>query len=93
MNLFNLEIFTSAIDNVFLKNERQCIVNTVNLHSFIVSLGDSISHKALISSDVLLPDGPGMLLTSCIINGKKIDKIAGLSTLDVALNYYKNCIV
>ena len=88
MNLFNFEIFTGVINNVFLQEERQCIVNTINPHSFIVSLSDPEFHKALKSSDVLLPDGSGILLASYIINGKKIDKVTGPSALDVALNQY-----
>jgi N-acetylglucosaminyldiphosphoundecaprenol N-acetyl-beta-D-mannosaminyltransferase len=88
MNLFNFEIFTGAIDNVFLQDERQCIVNTINPHSFIVSLGDPKFHEALKSSDVLLPDGSGILLASYIINGKKIDRITGPSALDAALYHF-----
>ena len=92
MNLFNFEIFTGVINNVFLQEERQCIVNTINPHSFIVSLSDPEFHKALKSSDILLPDGSGILLASYIINGKKIDKVTGPSALDVALSYYnKKC--
>ena len=88
MNLFNFEIFTGAIDNVFLQDERQCIVNTINPHSLIVSLSDPEFHKALKSSDVLLPDGAGILFASHIINDRKIDKITGPSALDIALNHY-----
>ena len=88
MNLFNFEIFTGAINNIFLQEKKQCIVNTINPHSFIVSLSDSEFHKALKSSDILLPDGSGILLASRIINSKKIDKITGPSALDIALNHY-----
>jgi N-acetylglucosaminyldiphosphoundecaprenol N-acetyl-beta-D-mannosaminyltransferase len=88
MNLFNFEIFIGVLDDIFLQDERQCIVNTINPHSFIVSLGDPKFHKALTSSDVLLPDGSGILLASYIIYGKKIDKITGPSALDAALNHF-----
>ena len=93
MDLFNFEIFTGTIDDVFLQDEKQCIVNTINSHSFIVSLGDPKFHEALKSSDVLLPDGSGILLASYIINGKKINRITGPSALDDVLNNYKDCII
>ena len=88
MNLFNFEIFTGVINNVFLQGKKQCIVNTINPHSFIVSLSDPEFHKALKSSDILLPDGSGILLASYIINGKKIDKVTGPSALDAALYHF-----
>ena len=72
MNLFNFEIFTGVIDDVFLQNERLCVVNTINPHSLIVSLSDPEFDKALKSSDVLLPDGAGILFASYIINNRKI---------------------
>jgi N-acetylglucosaminyldiphosphoundecaprenol N-acetyl-beta-D-mannosaminyltransferase len=93
MNLFDFKIFTGAINNIFLQEKKQCIVNTINPHSFIVSLSDSEFHKALKSSDILLPDGSGILLASRIINNKKIDKITGPSALDDVLNNYKDCII
>ena len=88
MNLFNFEIFTGTFNDVFLQERNQYIVNTINPHSFIVSLNDPEFHKALMSSDILLPDGSGILLASYIINGKKIDKMTGPSALDVALNHF-----
>jgi len=87
MKLFDFEIFTGVIDDDFFQDKNQCIVNTINPHSFIVSLGDPEFHKALKSSDVLLPDGSGILFASYIINGRKIDKITGPSALDAALYY------
>jgi len=88
MNLFNFEIFTGVFNNVFLQEKKQCIVNTINPHSFIVSLSDPEFHRALKSSNILLPDGSGILLASYIINSEKIDKITGPSALDIALNHY-----
>ena len=93
MNLFNFEIFTGVINNVFLQGKKQWIVNTINPHSFIVSLSDPEFHKALKSSDILLPDGSGILLASYIINGKKINRITEPSALDDVLNNYKDCII
>ena len=88
MNLFNFKIFTGFVNGIFLQEGVQCIVNTINPHSLIVSLNDSGFHKALKSSDILLPDGSGILFASRIINNKKIDKITGPSTLDAALDHY-----
>jgi N-acetylglucosaminyldiphosphoundecaprenol N-acetyl-beta-D-mannosaminyltransferase len=73
-NLNTLELFIS-----------KTIINTVNPHSYCVAQKDELFAEALKSSDILLPDGSGMVMASRILNGKKISKIAGADLHDYLL--------
>lgn len=73
-NLNTLELFIS-----------KTIINTVNPHSYCVAQKDELFAEALKSSDILLPDGSGMVIASRILNGKKISKIAGADLHDYLL--------
>lgn len=73
-NLNTLELFIS-----------KTIINTVNPHSYCLSQKDKLFSKALKSSDILLPDGIGMVFASKILNGEKISKIAGADIHDYLL--------
>ena len=53
------------------------IVNTINPHSYCVAKQDSDFETALLASDVLLPDGVGIVWAARMLNGQKIQKIAG----------------
>ncbi len=57
--------------------DKKCIINTINPHSFCKAKKDKVFTEALLSSDVLLPDGSGIVLATKILTGKKINKIAG----------------
>lgn len=61
------------------------IINTVNPHSYCEAQKDKLFAEALKSSDILLPDGSGMVMASRILNGKKISKIAGADLHDYLL--------
>ena len=87
MELFDFKIFTSDPKDIFMHDKKQFIVNTLNPHSFVLSRNDPQFYKALKASDVLLPDGIGIIIASYIINRKKIDKITGPLLLDIALNH------
>ena len=53
------------------------VINTINPHSYCVALEDIVFKEALLASDILLPDGVGILYASKILKNKKIKKIAG----------------
>ena len=57
--------------------KKKKIINTINPHSFRLAKNDKIFELALISSDVLLPDGIGIVWAEKFLNNKKIKKIAG----------------
>jgi len=75
MNILDFEIFTRSIQELSLNN--RMIINTINPHSYAISKDDYFFKKALKHSDVLLPDGVGILVATRILKNKRISKIAG----------------
>ena len=73
--ILGYKIFEHTLKSIdFDKNK---IINTINPHSYCLSRYDKLFNEALQSSDILLPDGTGIVLASKIVNNKKINKIAG----------------
>tara|TARA_R110002049_G_scaffold309052_2_gene516254 strand:+ start:12421 stop:13146 length:726 start_codon:yes stop_codon:yes gene_type:complete len=83
--LLNLNIYTKSLDVLDIKSVR--IINTINPHSYCVSKQDTDFEAALQASDVLLPDGVGIVLAAKILNGQKIRKVAGF---DIFIYLMKN---
>ncbi len=53
------------------------IINTINPHSFCIALTDGEFKKSLTESNILLPDGEGIVLAIRLLNRINIYKIAG----------------
>lgn len=82
-------VFSSNLEDIDLN--KKCIINTINPHSYCVAKKDPLFQDALASSDVLLPDGSGIVLASKVLLGKKIKKIAGADIHTHLLKYaYSN---
>jgi N-acetylglucosaminyldiphosphoundecaprenol N-acetyl-beta-D-mannosaminyltransferase len=60
-----------------LNGHLQTIINTINPHSYCVAKTDKQFRGALEASDVLLPDGIGIVYAAKWLLGKRIPKIAG----------------
>ena len=78
MNLNDLvkyKIYTASPSSI--NTDEKCIINTINPHSYCVAKKDRDFNEALLSSEVLLPDGFGMVLATRFLTGQKINKIAG----------------
>lgn len=73
--IINHHIYKDLLSEIPLG--KKCIINTINPHSFCEAKKDKVFTEALLSSDVLLPDGSGIVLATKILIGKKIKKIAG----------------
>ena len=73
-NILGFQI-TSSLEDLDIKGKY--IINTINPHSYCLSKNDSIFNKSLQSSDILLPDGTGIVLAARILNNQSITKIAG----------------
>ena len=82
IRLNGYKIFASGVEEVCLKSNERLVINTINAHSYIVAKKDDQFKKALIESDILLPDGEGIVLMAKIIGKKKIKKIAGADIHD-----------
>lgn len=63
----------------------QFVINTINPHSYCIAKSDLKFREALKSSDVLLPDGIGIVFATKWILGKTISKISGSDLHDFML--------
>ncbi|WP_405410842.1 WecB/TagA/CpsF family glycosyltransferase [Maribacter sp. Asnod1-A12] len=68
-------IYNSSLE--YLPNKPKLLVNTINQYSYCIAEEDVDFKKALLDSDVLLPDGVGIVLASKWLNGVSVKKIAG----------------
>ena len=60
-----------------LPDKAKLLINTLNAHSYNVALNNPAFEKALLASDVLLPDGVSVVWAEAFLNKRKIKKIAG----------------
>lgn len=73
--LLNYKIFDKSLCDLNLNKYR--IINTINAHSYCVANKDLHFKEALEDSDILLPDGIGIVWAEKFLNGNRIKKIAG----------------
>jgi N-acetylglucosaminyldiphosphoundecaprenol N-acetyl-beta-D-mannosaminyltransferase len=57
--------------------DHKVVINTINQYSYCVAKQDPDFQKALRESDILLPDGEGIVLAERMLTGKRIQKISG----------------
>jgi N-acetylglucosaminyldiphosphoundecaprenol N-acetyl-beta-D-mannosaminyltransferase len=55
----------------------QIMINTLNQYSYCLAESDAIFKKALVASDILLPDGIAIVAAMRLLTGRKIKKVAG----------------
>jgi len=67
-------LFNQPLESI---NRPKVLINTLNAHSFNTARKDEGFNEALLSSDVLLPDGISVVWAMRLLNGLKIRKIAG----------------
>lgn len=68
-------VFNTTLENLPLKSK--LLVSTINQYSYCISQEDSMFKKALLESDVILPDGVAIVIASKFLNGVSVKKIAG----------------
>lgn len=88
MILLDYEIFTKKIENINFN--KKLIINTINPHSYCLAKKDTFFNEALKKSDILLPDGIGIVLASLFLNYLKINKIAGYDLFLFLMNKMNN---
>jgi len=79
MQLMGFTLHTHLKDIVFpiTGQASRIMINTMNPHSYILSKKDPIFREALLKSDILIPDGIGIVIAAGILKLKRIHKIAG----------------
>lgn len=68
-------VFTDELESLVTKNK--VLVNTINQYSYCIAQQDPEFEKSLKGSEVLLPDGIGIVLAAKLLKKKSIKKIAG----------------
>jgi N-acetylglucosaminyldiphosphoundecaprenol N-acetyl-beta-D-mannosaminyltransferase len=76
LHLMNYNIFTGDILDIFSLNNKIAI-STTNINSYYVATKDAEFMTALKQSDILLPDGIGIVLSALILKGRIIKQISG----------------
>jgi len=75
MKIMDYDVFVDRLETVDITDKK--VINTINPHSYITAKRDKVFQEALRDSDLLIPDGSGIVLAAKVINRKKIHKIAG----------------
>jgi N-acetylglucosaminyldiphosphoundecaprenol N-acetyl-beta-D-mannosaminyltransferase len=75
VDVLDYSIFNSNLSELSFHNK--CLITTVNQYSFMVAEKDEEFKNALIKSDILLPDGVGIVAAAKMLNGETVKKIAG----------------
>lgn len=65
---------------------RKLLIDTLNVHCFNTAQNDPVYTKALLESDVLLPDGIGIVIALNFLYDTKLKKIAGYDLFIFELN-------
>ncbi|MFP4845207.1 WecB/TagA/CpsF family glycosyltransferase [Winogradskyella sp. PE311] len=63
------------------------VINTLNPHSYCISKKDKDFENALKASDILLPDGVGIVWAEKLLNRSRIHKIAGFDLFKYLMNH------
>jgi N-acetylglucosaminyldiphosphoundecaprenol N-acetyl-beta-D-mannosaminyltransferase len=84
IKILNYSIYNDSLLDLTTRNKT--IINTLNSHSYCLALNDSVFRKALLSSDILLPDGIGIVYASKFLNNKFLKKISGADLHDYLIN-------
>jgi N-acetylglucosaminyldiphosphoundecaprenol N-acetyl-beta-D-mannosaminyltransferase len=79
-NGIDYNLYTGILND--LSYTRKTVINTINQYSFCIAESDPNFKKALQESEVLLPDGEGIVMAERILTGKKIKKISGAQLHD-----------
>jgi len=75
MKIMNYEVFTDSLNSLTLSKKQ--VINTINPHSYVTAKKDKLFYEALQTSDLLIPDGSGIVIAAKQINKQSIKKIAG----------------
>lgn len=77
VNVMGYHVLAEDIEKIKIDDDAKRIINTINPHSYVVAKKDMWFQQALLTSDMLLPDGSGKVLAAKQIKKEKIKKIAG----------------
>ena len=73
--LMDYSIYTGNLNQI--GGTGKILINTINQYSFCIAEEDTLFKKALVESEILLPDGIGIVAAVKILHNQKVKKIAG----------------
>lgn len=76
ISIMSYDVFTGTVDQISITNTKQ-VINTINPHSYVTAKSDPLFETALRDSDLLLPDGSGIVMAAKHLHKLNISKIAG----------------
>ncbi|MRI02598.1 WecB/TagA/CpsF family glycosyltransferase [Kriegella sp. EG-1] len=82
------QVFNGELAEAF--SQQKTLVSTINQYSYCIAEEDLEFKKALEQSEILLPDGIGIVVAAKLLYGKKIKKIAGADLHDFLLKKLNN---
>jgi len=74
------EVFTDTLEK--LPTNRKTVINTINQYSYCMAEQDSDFKNVLKNSDILLPDGVGIVAAAKFLKGSVIKKVSGADLHD-----------
>jgi N-acetylglucosaminyldiphosphoundecaprenol N-acetyl-beta-D-mannosaminyltransferase len=83
IQIMGYQVYTSSLKELA---HAQGIINTISPHSYIIARKDSLFREALMASDIIIPDGVGIIMAAWVLAGKHIQKIAGSDLHEVIIN-------
>lgn len=75
LSLLEYTVFNDKIDTIDYKQKQ--LITTINQYSYCIAENDLNFKKALQNSNILLPDGVGIVIAAKLLKKQKIKKIAG----------------
>jgi N-acetylglucosaminyldiphosphoundecaprenol N-acetyl-beta-D-mannosaminyltransferase len=84
IRLLGYDVFSG--DKEFFSTGFKGVVNTISPHSYIIARKDSLFREALVASDVIIPDGIGIIMAARVLTGRHIKKIAGYDLHELIIN-------
>jgi N-acetylglucosaminyldiphosphoundecaprenol N-acetyl-beta-D-mannosaminyltransferase len=89
---FCYKVFSAKLSelNSDIINGQKISINTLNPHSFYVADHDHKFKESLVASDILLPDGVGIVMANWLINWTSISKVAGIDIFLFLLDHMNN---
>jgi N-acetylglucosaminyldiphosphoundecaprenol N-acetyl-beta-D-mannosaminyltransferase len=89
--VMSYRIFDDSLQKIGIDTDRKLVINTLNPHSYVVAKKDKLFTEAINRSDIIIPDGSGIVLAAKLINRTIINKVAGTDLQDHLLaNANKN---
>ncbi len=83
-NVLGYPVFKGTLDAISMG--QKTTINTINQYSYCMAQEDQEFNQVLLNSDMLLPDGVGIVVAAKMLHKKKIKKIAGADLHSFLLN-------